>query len=218
MNILLVDDHPMTVEGFMNALLKVNFFKEKANFTKIHNCKDGYETIIKLSKSLKSFDLAILDQGLPGYAEQLLESGSDLALSIRQYMPDCKIIMITAHTEVIVIYDILQKVNPDGLVIKNDISPNNLQLIVTEVMQGNQYQSPMVKNCIQEIWKKELMFDDYNRQILSYLSKGFKVKDLDEVVSLGDSAIQKRVIQMKNAFNVTDSNGLVKEAMKQGFI
>ena len=62
------------------------------------------------------------------------------------------------------------------------------------------------------------MFDDYNRQILSYLSKGFKVKDLDEVVSLGDSAIQKRVIQMKNAFNVTDSNGLVKEAMKQGFI
>lgn len=218
MNILLVDDHPMTVEGFMNALLKVNFFKEKANFTKIHNCKDGYETIIKLSKSLKSFDLAILDQGLPGYAEQFLESGSDLALSIRQYMPDCKIIMITAHTEVIVIYDILQRVNPDGLIIKNDISPNNLQLIVTEVMQGNQYQSPMVKNCIQEIWKKELMFDDYNRQILSYLSKGFKVKDLDEVVSLGDSAIQKRVIQMKNAFNVTDSNGLVKEAMKQGFI
>lgn len=218
MNILLVDDHPMTVEGFMNALLKVNFFKEKANFTKIHNCKDGYETIIKLSKSLKSFDLAILDQGLPGYAEQFLESGSDLALSIRQYMPDCKIIMITAHTEVIVIYDILQRVNPDGLIIKNDISPNNLQLIVTEVMQGNQYQSPMVKNCIQEIWKKELIFDDYNRQILSYLSKGFKVKDLDEVVSLGDSAIQKRVIQMKNAFNVTDSNGLVKEAMKQGFI
>lgn len=218
MNILLVDDHPMTVEGFMNALLQVNFFKEKANFTKIHNCKDGYETIIKLSKSLKSFDLAILDQGLPGYAEQFLESGSDLALSIRQYMPDCKIIMITAHTEVIVIYDILQRVNPDGLIIKNDISPNNLQLIVTEVMQGNQYQSPMVKNCIQEIWKKELMFDDYNRQILSYLSKGFKVKDLDEVVSLGDSAIQKRVIQMKNAFNVTDSNGLVKEAMKQGFI
>lgn len=218
MNILLVDDHPMTVEGFMNALLQVNFFKEKANFTKIHNCKDGYETIIKLSKSLKSFDLAILDQGLPGYAEQFLESGSDLALSIRQYMPDCKIIMITAHTEVIVIYDILQRVNPDGLIIKNDISPNNLQLIVTEVMQGNQYQSPMVKNCIQEIWKKELMFDDYNRQILSYLSKGFKVKDLDEVVSLGDSAIQKRVIQMKNAFNVTDNTGLVKEAMKQGFI
>lgn len=215
MNILLVDDHPMTVEGFMNALLKVNLSKEKASFTKVHNCKDGYDTIINATKS---FDLAILDQGLPGYAEQSIESGCDLALLIREYQPNCKIIMVTAHTGVIIIYDILQKVNPDGLIIKNDIRPDNLQYIVTEVLQGNQYHSSMVRNCMKEIWKKELLFDDYNRQILSYLSKGFKVKELDEVVCLGDSAIQKRVIQMKIAFDVTDNTGLLKEAMKQGFI
>jgi DNA-binding NarL/FixJ family response regulator len=215
MNILLVDDHPMTVEGFMNALLQVNLSKEKADFTKLHNCKDGYDAI---TNNLKSFDLAILDQGLPAYAEQSIESGSDLALLIREHQPDCKIIMITAHTEVIIIYDILQKVNPDGLIIKNDISPDNLQFIVTEVLRGNQYHSPMVRSCMQEMRRKELMFDDFNRQILSYLSKGFKVKELDGVVCLGDSAIQKRVIQMKNAFNVTDNTGLLKEAVKQGFI
>nr|WP_315218283.1 response regulator [uncultured Flavobacterium sp.] len=215
MNILLVDDHPMTVEGFMNALLQVNISKEKANFTKLHNCKDGYDTITTNSKA---FDLAILDQGLPGYAEQCIESGSDLALLIREHQPNCKIIMITAHIEVIIIYDILQKVNPDGLIIKNDIRPDNLQFIVTEVLQGNQYHSPMVKACMQEMLKKELLFDDFNRQILYYLSKGFKLKELDGVVCLGDSAIQKRVIQMKNAFNVTDNTGLLKEAMKQGFI
>jgi DNA-binding NarL/FixJ family response regulator len=215
MNILLVDDHPMTVEGFMNALLQVNISKEKANFIKLHNCKDGYDTITTNSTP---FDLAILDQGLPGYAEQWIESGSDLALLIQEHQPNCKIIIVTAHTEVIIIYDILQKVNPDGLIIKNDIRPDNLQFIVTEVLQGNQYYSPMVKACMQEMMKKELMFDDFNRQILSYLSKGFKVKELDGVVCLGDSAIQKRVIQMKNAFNVTDNTGLLKEAMKQGFI
>lgn len=215
MNILLVDDHPMTVEGFMNVLSQVNLSKENADFTKLHNCKDGYDVI---TNNLKSFDLAILDQGLPGYAEQSIESGSDLALLIREHKPDCKIIMITAHTEVIIIYDILQKVNPDGLIIKNDISPENLHFIVTEVLRGNQYYSPMVRSCMQEMRRKELMFDDFNRQILSYLSKGFKVKELDEVVYLSDSAIQKRVIQMKNAFNVTDNTGLLKEAMKQGFI
>jgi DNA-binding NarL/FixJ family response regulator len=215
MNILLVDDHPMTVEGFMNVLLKVNFSEKKAVFTKAHNCKDGYDTIIRSSIP---FEIAIIDQGLPSYPEQSIATGSDLALLIRKNMPDCKIIIVTAHSEVIIIYDIIKKVNPDGLINKNDISPDNLQLIVAEVIQGNQYHSPIVKSCIQEIWKKELMFDDYNRQILSYLSKGFKVKELDGVVCLGDSAIQKRVIQMKNAFNVTDNTGLVKEAMKQGFI
>ncbi|WP_291123183.1 DNA-binding response regulator [Flavobacterium sp. UBA6046] len=218
MNILLVDDHPMTVEGFINALLKVNFNKKKAVFTKAHNCKDGYLAIIKSSKSSKPFNLAIIDQGLPSYPEQSIASGSDLALLIRKSMPDCKIIMITAHTEVIIIYDIVKNVRPDGLINKNDISPGNLQLIVAEVMQGNQYHSPIIKSCIDEIRKKELMFDDFNRQILSYLSKGFKVKELEGVVCLSTSTIQKRVIQMKNAFDVTDDTGLVKEAIKQGFI
>lgn len=218
MNILLVDDHPMTVEGFMNALLLVNFTKNKAVFTKAYNCKQGYLAIIKTSKTSPPFDLAIIDQDLPSYSEQSMASGSDLALLIRKNMPDCKIIMITAHTEVIIIYDMVKNVRPDGLINKNDISPRNLQHIVTEVMQGIQYHSPIIKDCINEIQKKELLFDDFNRQILSYLSKGFKVKELEDVVHLSTSTIQKRVILMKNAFDVTDDSGLVKEAMKQGFI
>jgi DNA-binding NarL/FixJ family response regulator len=218
MNILLVDDHPMTVEGFMNVLLKANFLKKKPVFTKKHSCEDAYNAITEAIQNRQLFNLAIIDQGLPSYTEQFLASGSDLALLIRERMPDCKIIMVTAHSEVIIIYDIVKKVSPDGLINKNDISPDNLQLIVTEVMQGNQYHSTTVKNCINEIWKKELMFDDFNRQILSYLSKGFKVKELEEVVHLSTSAVQKRVIRMKTAFEVTDDSGLVKEAIKQGFI
>lgn len=218
MNILLVDDHPMTVEGFINALSQVNFPQNKTVFTKAHNCEDGYNAILKSAKNHPPFDLAIIDQGLPSYCEQNILSGSDLALFIRKIMPTCKIIMITAHAEVIIIYDIVKKVRPDSLINKNDINPDNLQLIVTEVMQGNQYHSPIIKNCINEIQKKELMFDDFNRQILTYLSQGFKVKELEGVVCLSASTIQKRIIQMKNAFDVSDDTGLVKGAIKQGFI
>jgi DNA-binding NarL/FixJ family response regulator len=218
MNILLIDDHPMTVEGFMNALLKSNFLKEEPVFTKTHTCEGAYNIIMKAANSQKPFDLAILDQGLPNYSEQSIESGSDLALLIKKMMPDCKIIMVTAHTEVIIVYDIVKKVRPDGLVIKNDITPDNLQQIVTEVMEGNLYHSPMVKSCINEIWKKELMIEDSNRQILLYLSKGFKIKELESVIFLTTSAIQKRIIRMKKAFDVSDDTGLVKEAIRQGFI
>lgn len=218
MNILLVDDHPMTVEGFMNVLLKTNFLNVRPVFTKKHSCEGAYIAITEAVQNKQLFDLAIVDQGLPSYAEQSIASGSDLALLIREHMPDCKIIMITAHSEVVIIYDIVKKISPDGLINKNDISPDNLQLIVTEVMQGNQYHSDTVKNCITEIWKKELMFDDFNRQILSYLSIGFKVKELEDVVHLCTSAIQKRVIRMKAAFEVADDSSLVKEAIKQGFI
>lgn len=218
MNILLVDDHPMTVEGFMSALLQVNFDKKKVVFTKAHNGKEGFLSIIEASETFHPFDLAIIDQSLPAYPEQSITSGSDLALLIREKMPNCKIIIVTAHTEVVVVYEIAKNIRPDGLIIKNDINPNNLQRIVTEVLQGNQYQSLMVKNCIQEIWRKELMIEDSNRQILLCLSRGFKIKELESIVNLTSSAIQKRIIRMKKAFDVTDDSGLIKEAVKQGFI
>ncbi|HEX9152277.1 MAG TPA: response regulator [Flavobacterium sp.] len=218
MNVFLVDDHPMTVEGYVSALLAAPFGLCEPVFTKAHNCEDAYAILKKTASSKQLFDIAIVDKGLPGYEAKSILSGSDLAVMIREKMPNCKIIMVTAHTEVIIIYDIAKKIRPEGLIIKNDVTPDKLQQAVLEVMQGIQYHSPMVKSCINEIWKKDLMIEDQNRQILLYLSKGFKIKELEGIIHLTTSAIQKRVIRMKNAFDVTDDTGLVKEAIKQGFI
>lgn len=218
MNIFIVDDHPMTVEGYVNALLEAPFGLSKPVFTKAKNCEEAYTILLRTSSSKQVFDIAIIDKGLPGYEVKSILSGSDIAILIREKMPNCKIIMITAHTEVIIVYDIAKKIRPEGLIIKNDITPEKLQQAVMEIIAGNQYRSPMVKSCINEIWKKELMIEDHNRQILLYLSKGFKIKELEEIIHLTTSAIQKRIIRMKKAFEVTDDTGLVKEAIKQGFI
>jgi DNA-binding NarL/FixJ family response regulator len=218
MKVLVVDDHPMTVEGYINALVSEPFGTNQPVFTKAYNCEEAYFTLEQAVSKRESFAIAIIDKGLPSYEEKTILSGSDLATLIRQKMPNCKIIMITAHTEIIIIYDIVKKIRPEGLIIKNDITPEKLQQAVMEVLKGNQYQSPTVKNCINEIWKKELMIEDYNRQILLYLSKGFKIKELEGIICLTTSAIQKRIIRMKKAFDVTDDTGLVKEAIKQGFI
>lgn len=218
MNVLVVDDHPMTVEGYINALSEASFGLNSPIFSKAHNCEDAYLSLLKSSEAKESFDIAIIDNGLPSYEEKSILSGSDLAVFTREMMPNCKIIMITAHTEIIIVYEIYKKIRPDGLIIKNDITPNKLQEAVLEIMQGIPYQSAMVKNCINEIWKKELMVEDNNRQILFYLSKGFKIKELEDVIYLTTSAIQKRIIRMKKAFNAKDDSSLVKEAIKQGFI
>jgi DNA-binding NarL/FixJ family response regulator len=218
MNVLIVDDHPMTVEGYVNALSAAPFGLCEPTFTKANNCEEAYSTLLRTTAEKQSFDLAIIDKGLPGYQEKSILSGSDLVDLIRENMPKCKIIMITAHTEVIIVYEIYKNVRPDGLIIKNDITPEKLQQVVIEIMQGNSCQSNTVKNCINEIWKKELMVEDYNRQILFYLSKGFKIKELEGIICLTTSAIQKRIIRMKKVFEATDDSGLVKEAVKQGFI
>lgn len=218
MKILIVDDHPMTVNGYVSALTKNDDAKFRPRFTKAYDCENAYTLITEAADTAEPFDLVIMDEGLPPYPEKGIKSGSDIALLLNKTLPNCRIIMITAHTEVITIYNIAKNVHPHGLIIKNEITPDNLPLIVEEVLNGGIYQSPMVKSCINEIWKKKLMIEDYNRQILFYLSKGFKIKDIEHTMSISSSAIQKRIIKMKKAFGITDDSGLVKEAFRLGFI
>jgi DNA-binding NarL/FixJ family response regulator len=213
MNVLVVDDHPMTVAGYVDSLSQMTLFHEEFIFTKAYTCETAYKVIEK-----NVFELVILDQGLPRYEPAGIFSGSDLALLIRKKMPNCKIIIITAHSEVIIVYDIVKKIDPDGLLIKNDITPENLPLAVSDILKGNNFKSATVKKIIQEVWKKDLMVDDINRQILMYLSKGYKIKDLEKIISLSISPIQRRIAQMKEAFEVKEDSSLVKEAIIQGFL
>lgn len=218
MNVLIVDDHPMIVDGYVNALQKEKSFKNAMIFYKSFDCETAYQIISRLKLSNANFDIAIIDFGLPSYEDMGLYDGSNLATLLQKNMPSCKIIMVTAHTEILKVYDINKRIRPDGLITKNDVSPENLVSITKLILDGTTYQSPTVKKCISEIWKKELMVEDYNRQILFYLSKGIKAKDLDKVITISYSAIQKRIIKMKKAFDVTDDSGLVNEAIKLNFI
>lgn len=214
MNILIVDDHPMTVAGYSQTLSEIQAFSASANFLKAYNCEEAFFKLITNAV----LDLAIIDFGLPSFAVQNLFTGSDLAKIIKQKHPNCKIIIITAHTEILIIYDIYKNTNPDGLVIKNDLNPENLKSLVLEVMKGSQIQSCSVKKVIQDIWKKELMIEDTNREILLYLSKGNKIKDIERITKISMSTIQRRIAHMKDAFNVSEDSSLIKEAILQGFL
>lgn len=214
MNIFIVDDHPMTVDGYKNVICNSS---ETHSFTVAYDCKIAYTEIMNL-KGRKHFDMAIIDKGIPEYTELKMHSGVDIAILLREVNPQCKIVMITAHTEFLVIYDIYKKIKPEGFISKGELTPSNLQAIIQVVQNNENYLSPLVKDCIKEIWKKDLMVDDYNRQILFYMSKGYKLKELEEVVFLATSTIQRRVIKMKQAFDVPDDSSLIKIAIKQGFI
>jgi DNA-binding NarL/FixJ family response regulator len=218
MKVLLIDDHPMTISGFTECLKNEKFSIFAPTFVHALNCEDGYNAIQKAIKLNMPFDLAILDLGLPKYSEKEIQAGSDLGLFIRESMQNCKIIMMTAHTETVIIYDTLRKVNPEGFFIKNDITPDSLIEGVRAVVRGEKYQSPNVLLCIDQIWKKRLMVEDVNRKILIYMSKGFRIKDLEKFMNITASAIQKRILKMKLVFDAADDESLVKAAKKQGFI
>jgi DNA-binding NarL/FixJ family response regulator len=217
MNILVVDDHPMTVDGYVLALSKASTKFSLPFFSRAFSCADAY-SFIKKAQGNFTYDVAIIDLDLPSCIDPPIVSGKELALLLRKLMPTTKIIMITAHTEFITVYDLWKTIMPEGLVIKNDLTPEGILKIVEVVVAGEIHKSPIAASCIREIWKKDLIVEDYNRQIIQYLSLGIRVKDLHEHMSISQGAIQKRMAKINSVFEVTDKEGLLREVKRLGFI
>ncbi len=218
MNIIVIDDHPMTIEGFTRVLGNDFLPVTELNVNTVLDLESAYNLIIKSHSTKNSFDIAIIDYTLSPFVAKNMNNGADMANFIRKKMPKCKIIIITAHTEVLLVYDIYKKAAPDGLIIKNDVTPLVLKIAVESVLRRKEYFSPMAFKCVSEILKENLMKDDLNRQLITFLAKGYKPKELESVLFLSKSAIEKRIYKLKKIFSVSDDSGLIKEVYRLGYI
>lgn len=213
MKILIVDDHPM-IASFYESALQGHFHK-MLNVIKVYNCKDAYSEIID---SQADYTIAIVDYSLPPYPEKKINSGVDIANLIRKTNSSCKIILITGYDKKLLLYDILRQTRPEGIVVKSDLSLENLIPIITEVLDGNQYQSPTVKQIIADIWETKILAEEINREILINLFKGYKISELKLVIPLAEITIRKRLDMIKKAFQIDKDGNLLIEISKKGFL
>lgn len=218
MNILIVEDHPMTALMYKDLIVEESVVATTNNITIVQTCQEAYSMIDICAKSGIGYDLAILDHNIPSYPEKKLNSGGDIALLIKKMFPTCKAFIITSHTEVLIIYDLIKKVKPEGLAIKNDITAYNFPDIIRDIIAGKIYKSMLVKQCLNTIWKKGIMIEDYNRQILMYLAKGYRLKDIEQIIPLSPSAIRNRITKMKKVFNSNDNNSLIRQVIEEHYL
>jgi DNA-binding NarL/FixJ family response regulator len=141
MNILIVDDHPFIIQAYKNALDKYSLQGYEFDVTQANNCKSGYENIID---SKKPFDVAFFDISMPEYAEKGIYSGEDLATLMKKEMPGCKVILLTMHTELLKINNIIKNINPNGLIIKNDLTFDELIFAFDKIINNESYYSQTV--------------------------------------------------------------------------
>lgn len=213
MNLLIVEDHSMVANLYRTVV--TNFYKESAlNIIIALNGEQALQHIM----SDYVFDVALIDYNFPSFFTGNNKSGGDIVVYLRKQQKQCKIIMVTAHCEALKVYDIYHRIYPEGLIIKKDLTQDNLCEIIEMVRSGNFYISENVKKCNERIWRENLMFDHDNRKIIFCLHNGYKIKDLDKIVNLSQSTIQKRVIQMKKLLGVGEEGSLVREFVSRGLI
>ncbi|MEP6803276.1 MAG: response regulator transcription factor [Flavobacterium sp.] len=214
-NILIVDDHPFIIEGYKNAITRYNPEQYEFLILQAHDCKSGYDLI--QDEKTPEFDVAFLDISMPAYEEKDIFSGEDLAKLILDKMPRCKVILLTMYTELLKIKTIIRTIKPNGLVIKNDLTFDELLYAFDKVMKSDKYYSQSVQKILDQSPHNSIEIDEFDKQILFHLSKGTSVEDMPHYIPISLNAIQKRKVSLKELLKVKGSDEeLVKEARSKG--
>jgi DNA-binding NarL/FixJ family response regulator len=214
--VLLVDDHPPMIAGYKSLLENYpNSLNFKVSYT--NSIKSAYDTIIN---STSEFDIITLDISMPAYEEKNLKAGTDLIPFIRKHRPKTKIIVITSHTQGLILFDKNKEYYPEGIMVKSDFTDCELSIAFTEVLKGNIHYSETVQNLKKVMTSTVTFLDNYSRQIIILLSQGVQTKNLPEYLNLSQSAIDKRKAIIKEYFNIEKGNDedILREARKQGLI
>lgn len=217
-NVLIVDDHPFIIQGYINAITRYKPTEFEFFIDQAKDCKSAYEIITNPETPV--FDFAFLDISMPTYEEKGLFSGEDLAKLLNEYMPDCKIILLTMYTELLKIKNIIDTINPRGLVIKNDLTFDELLFGFDKVINNEIYYSQSIQKMMDQELHKPIEIDLFDKQILFHISKGTKTNELVQYIPLSLEAIETRKLNLKELLEIHDGSDieLVREAKNRGLL
>jgi len=220
-SVLIIDDHPIIASAYESAL--ESFVTQNATYkfkiTSIYNL-DEAQLLIENPGFIESLDLVFLDMRLPASSDGKLVSGEDLGKLIKSKKPTVKIIVSTTFNDNYRLHNILNSLNPEGFLVKNDINPKELLSAIENVLAGSPYYSKTVLNLLRKQVGSDIYLDEVDRKMLYELSIGAKLKDLSDLLPLSVAGIEKRRRNLKKMFGISgaEDRDLVKVAREKGFL
>lgn len=221
-SVLIIDDHPLIVEAYKNAFnyyvkknLNIEFLIETAD-----DCDSALHVFNEFVSNKKRLDIIFLDMRLPASKKGEIISGEDLGIKINKLMPDSKLVVSTTLNDNYRVHSIFKSLNPDGFLIKNDITPKELIETIDSIINDPPYYSKTVIKLLRNQVANDFLLDNIDRRILYELSIGTRMKDLPNVVPLSIAGIEKRKRHLKHIFNLRSANDkeLLFVAKEKGFI
>ena len=218
--ILMIDDHPMIIEGYQNTLLFTKKDNQDLSIDIANNCDEALVFMNDAVENNAPYDVLFVDISLPASKDGLMQSGEDLAEYARQNLPQAKIIILTMFNESFRIHNIIKTIDPEGFLIKSDLTSSELASAFQAVLNNPPFYSGTVNSHIRNTITSNIVIDDKNRKILHLLSQGVKTKNLATHLDISLSAVEKRKKQLKELFLVQDGQDetLIKEARDKGFV
>lgn len=146
--ILMIDDHPMIIEGYQNTLLSTKNEDQVLKIDIANNSEEAVKAINSARKTKQPYNVLFIDISLPATKDGTITSGEDLAAYAKVHLPDAKIVILTMFNGPHRILRIINNINPDGFLIKGDLTSNALANAFQTILINPPYYSETVTNCL----------------------------------------------------------------------
>jgi DNA-binding NarL/FixJ family response regulator len=208
LNVVLVDDHPVVVEGlqkilataFTNAVLK--------DFT------SGEDFMDYLSSEERLIDLVLLDITLPG------KSGIEICQTIKLISPSTIIIAFSNHAERSIILKMIQN-GASGYILKN-AGAQEMLTCIEEVLSGQISFSAEVKKIMArpspEDVKEMPSISKREKQILQMIGEGKTSVEIAAELFLSPLTVETHRRNLMQKFDVKNAATLMKMAIQKQII
>jgi two-component system invasion response regulator UvrY len=207
-NVFLVDDHELVRTGIRRLL-------EDVRGIKVLGEADSGEEAVKWCRGQHA-DIVLMDMNMPGIG------GLEATRKILRFNPDIKIIVLTIHTENPFPTKVMQA-GAAGYLTKG-AGPDEMVNAIRMVNSGQRYISPEIaqqmalsqfapdsENPFKDLSEREL-------QIMMMITKGQKVTDISEQLSLSPKTVNSYRYRLFNKLDIGGDVELTHLAIRHGML
>lgn len=218
-NTLVAQSHPIIMDAYVKSLKTYEADYSNSNFL-ITSAKTCDEVLWFLSQKQNCHNgtLFFLDLEIQKSISDSIKDCEDLCLEIRQNYEKSKIIISTNFKNAYRISSVIKSIDPDALLVSEDITHEVLNDVIDAVLQNLPYYSKTIIKIIRKQIATDVVVDKIDRKILYELSNGTKMKELPDVINLSLAALERRKRMLKELFNVKGDRQLINEARDKGFV
>lgn len=193
------------------------------NFQQVQYCDDAYLKIKQASQNGQPFDLLITDLSFKAdHRPQKFASGEILIKALKQEFPTLKIIAYSIEDRPQKVRTVMLDSGANAFVCKGRNGLKELDEAIVTVFNGQIFLSSQIGNALRE--KSNTEIDDYDIEIMQLLAKGMSQEEISQnLKNLNKtpnslSAIEKRIVKLRNNLNAKNAIHLISIAKDLGLI
>jgi DNA-binding NarL/FixJ family response regulator len=209
-SVLLVDDHPVVVEGLRKVLATAGDIDVTGE---AHDAANAIEQARLLSP-----DVVLLDLRMPG------ASGVQAVRRMREQSVDAAVIILTSYGDQAYVRQALEA-GADGYLLKST-RPEDLIASIRSAARGRRALSPELLDGVladlgglaREQTRRDSDLNEEDLEILRLASQGQTNREIGDTLNKSEIAIKKRLQIIYNKLNVVDRAHAVAESIRRGLI